>query len=75
MAQDKPAAEPTIVFNKKEYPIKSLSKDVQKQVQSLRFAEMETQRLRALLAVAQTAANAYRNAIAANLPKDDSPAA
>lgn len=71
MAQQKTDAEPTIVFNKKEFPLKSLSKEVQKQVQSLRFAEVEIARLRAQLAVMQTAANAYRNAIAANLPKDD----
>jgi len=63
--------EPTIVFNKTEYPLKSLSKEVQKQVQGLRFAEMEVQRLRVQLALAQTAANAYRNAIAAGLPKGD----
>lgn len=71
MAQNQPQ-EPTIVFNKKEYPLKSLGKEVIRDVQALRFAEAEIKRLRSQIAVMQTAANAYRAAIIKRLPGGNS---
>lgn len=62
--------EPFVTFNGKEYPIASLSQETKDNLQALRFAETEMQRFAMQRAMAETARNAYRNAVIAALPKD-----
>ena len=52
-----------------EYKKSDLSKECLAEVQSLQFTELMIQRLTAEIAVATTAGNAYRKAIADTLPK------
>jgi spermidine synthase len=66
MAQD--TAKLTI--DGKEYEIASLSDEAKSQIQNIKFAEAELQRLHALQAITQTALNNYKNALINNLPKD-----
>ncbi len=63
--------EPSIKFEDKEYPIKDLGDEAKAELQALQFAESEIVRLKALLAVAQTAANAYKSSLISKLPKDE----
>lgn len=60
----------TLSINGKEYPIDSLSDQAKGEIVNLRFAEAEIQRLTAKLALAQTARNAYTQALMAALPAD-----
>ncbi|MBY4679056.1 DUF6447 family protein [Marinobacterium arenosum] len=53
----------------REYLISELSPEAQADLQSLQFAKAEVQRLQAQLALAQTAANAYQQALIAKLPQ------
>ncbi len=62
--------EPSIKFDDKEYLISSLSDDAKAEIQALQFAEAEAGRLKALLAVTQTAANAYKTSLISKLPKE-----
>ena len=64
-------AEPSIKFNDKEYLISALSDEAKAELQALQFAESEASRLKALLAVTQTAANAYKTSLIGKLPKED----
>ena len=63
--------EPSIKFEDKEYLISALSDEAKAELQALQFAEAETGRLKALLAVAQTAANAYKTSLISKLPKEE----
>ena len=53
----------TVTIDGKEYDTDSLSKEAKNQVASLNFVQSEIQRLQAQLAVYQTAASAYSNAL------------
>ncbi len=63
--------EPSIKFEDKEYLIKDLSDEAKAELQALQFAEGEIGRLKALLAVAQTASNAYKSSLIGKLPKEE----
>ncbi len=54
----------------KDYALDSLSDEAKAEIQNLRFAETEIQCLSAKLAMAQTARNAYLQALMAVLPQD-----
>ena len=58
-----------VTINGTDYPVSSLSDEAKAQLQSFRFAEREVERLKAQLALAQTALNAYRRGVIANLPE------
>jgi len=62
--------EPSIKFDDKEYLISSLSAEAKAELQALQFAEAEINRLKAQLAVAQTASNAYKTSLISKLPKE-----
>ena len=51
-----------------EYPLTSLSEEARSQLQMLRITDQEIQRLQWQLAIAQTARNAYTQALKAHLP-------
>lgn len=51
-----------------EYPLSSLSDEAKSQLQMLRVTDQELQRLQWQLAIAQTARNAYAQALKATLP-------
>ena len=51
-----------------EYPLTSLSDEAQSQLQMLRITDQEIQRLQWQLAIAQTARNAYAQALKTKLP-------
>jgi len=53
----------TVTIDGKEYDADSLSKEAKEQVGSLKFVQGEIQRLQAQMAVCQTAASAYSNAL------------
>jgi len=59
-----------VKINDKEYAMTDLSDKACEQLFNLRFAETEIRRLQAQLAVAQTARNAYQQALAAQLKSD-----
>jgi hypothetical protein len=56
---------PTIKINDKDYDTDSLSAEVKAQLEMLLAAEGEIRRLQTQLAIAQTAKNAYAQALAA----------
>lgn len=62
-------ANPSIFANGKAYSVKDLSQEARAQFASLQFAESEVKRLEAQVAVAKTAASAYRSALLAQLQK------
>ena len=62
--------EPRLKIDDKEYKISDLSDDAKAQLQSLRFTEVELQRLNMQLALVKTARMAYQKALASALPKD-----
>jgi len=62
----------TIKIDEIDYEISELSDECKAEIQSLQFTEAEVARLNALLAVAATARNAYRIAVAELLPKKES---
>lgn len=68
MAENKPAK---LKVNDIEYNVDDLSKEAKEQLVNLRFAETEVRRLQAQLAMAQTARNAYQQALMMQLPKKD----
>jgi hypothetical protein len=59
--------ERTITIDGKEYNAADLSEDLKAQLVSMRTAEQELNRLRALGAITETARNAYAKAIKAAL--------
>lgn len=68
MAENKPAK---LKVNDIEYNVDDLSKEAKEQLVNLRFAETEVRRLQAQLAMAQTARNAYQQALMMQLPKQE----
>jgi hypothetical protein len=56
---------PTIKINEKDYDTDSLSAEAKAQLEMLLATEGEIRRLQAQLAIAQTAKNAYAQALAA----------
>tara|TARA_B110000240_G_C13488439_1_gene448515 strand:+ start:263 stop:475 length:213 start_codon:yes stop_codon:yes gene_type:complete len=61
----------TIKIDDIDYKISELTDECKAEIQSLQFCETEVARLNALLAVAATARNAYRSAVAKLLPNDE----
>jgi hypothetical protein len=59
----------TIKINDKEYKLADLSADAKAQVTNLRTCDGEIQRLKAKLAIVETARSAYSRALEAALPK------
>lgn len=55
---------PNIKINGKDYDSDKLSKEAKQQLQMLAVADAEVKRLQAQLAIAQTAKNAYAQALA-----------
>jgi len=60
----------TITINDKEYILDDLSDAAKAQLVSLQLTDQEITRLQQQLAIAQTARNAYAQALNAELPKD-----
>lgn len=60
----------TITIDGKEYALDSLSEAAKAQMTNLRVVDQEISRLQQQLAIAQTARNAYANALKNDLPKD-----
>ena len=60
----------TITINDKEYILDNLSDAAKAQLVSLQLTDQEITRLQQQLAIAQTARNAYAQALNAELPKD-----
>jgi len=56
-------------INDKEYSLAALSEDAKAQLNSLRITDVEIKRLKAQLAIHETARNAYARALDALLPK------
>ena len=61
--------EAMLKINDQEYKISDLSDNAKAQLQSLRFADVEIQRLNMQLALVKTARNAYQSALVDELPK------
>jgi len=61
---------PKVNINGKEYLLSDLSDTAKAQVQSMAFAQNEEKRLKALLAVTQTALRAYQQVLVRELPKE-----
>ena len=61
----------TINIDGKEYDIEALSGDVRAQIISLRFADTELARLKALTAVVQTARDSYARALNTELSEGE----
>ena len=59
---------PTISINNQQYDLESLPQEARAQLQMLRIADGEIATLRARLAIAQTARNAYAQALVGVLP-------
>ncbi len=65
---------PSIKINNKDYEIDQLPKEAKMQLQMLALADAEIKRLQAQLAIAQTAKNAYAQALSkavSSLPVGD----
>lgn len=60
----------TITINDKEYILDDLSDAAKAQLVSLQLTDQEITRLQQQLAIAQTARNAYAQALNEELPKD-----
>ena len=60
---------PVLFVAGKGYSLESMSPEARAQFHSLQYAENEVKRLEAQVAVAKTAAAAYRSALLAQLPK------
>jgi len=60
----------TITIDGKEYALESLSEAAKAQLTNLRVVDQEIARLQQQQAIAQTARNAYANALKEELPKD-----
>ena len=61
----------TITINEKEYVLDDLSDAAKAQLVSLQVTDQEISRLQQQQNIAQTARNAYAQALNAELPKDD----
>lgn len=59
----------TVTIDGVNYNLNDLSDEAKSQLASMRFTELEVQRLQRQLAVAQTARAAYARAVQASLPK------
>ena len=59
---------PNVTIDGKEYDVDSLSKEAKEQLASLRFVQGEIQKTQAQLAVYNTAASAYSQALKNELP-------
>lgn len=59
----------TITIDDTEYKLSELSEQCQAEIQSLAFTTARIQQLNGEIAVAETASNAYKTAIAETLPK------
>ena len=59
----------TLKIDNVDYKIDDLSDNAKAQIQSIQFADAEIQRLNMQLALAQTARNAYMQALNTDLPK------
>lgn len=59
-----------ITIDGKEYELDSLSEAAKAQLTNLRVVDQEISRLQQQQAIAQTARNAYANALKEQLPKD-----
>ena len=59
---------PTITIDNKPYDVDTLSDEAKEQLQNLQFVDAELQRLKAQMAVLQTARMAYAKALQAALP-------
>lgn len=62
--------EPRLSHGGKDYKIADLSAEAKDQLQNLRMVETEIKRLKMKLAMMQTAANAYQQALIAALPSE-----
>jgi phage gp46-like protein len=60
----------TITIDGKDYALDALSENAKAQLVSLRACDQKIQQLQLDLAIAQTARNAYANALKAALPVD-----
>ena len=60
----------TITINDKEYILDDLSDAAKAQLGSLQLTDLEIVRLQQQLAIAQTARNAYAQAVNSELPQD-----
>jgi hypothetical protein len=60
--------EPTVTIDGQTYTLSSLSEAAKGQVSNLRLVEQEIARLQTQLGIAQTARNAYAQALKAELP-------
>ena len=58
----------TITIDGKEYPLESLSEAAKSQLTNLRIVDQEIARLQQQQAIAQTARNAYAQALQVELP-------
>lgn len=63
------AHKPVLFVNGKGYSLESMSPEARAQFNSLQYAENEVKRLEAQVAMAKTAASAYRSALLAQLSK------
>lgn len=59
-----------ITIDGKEYDTDTLSEDAKANIQNIQYCEQKMNELRRDLAVAQTARNAYAQALKGALPKD-----
>lgn len=59
----------SVTIDGKEYALDSLSSEAKGQIVNLRVTDAEIERLKALLAIAQTARGAYAKALQGMLPK------
>ena len=59
----------TITVNGRQYRLDDLSDEAKAQLSSLRACDAEIRRLKSLIAIAETARNAYARALDAQLPK------
>jgi len=64
------AREAKVKINDVDYSLSDFSKEAKEQLMNVRFAESEVRRLQAQLAVAQTARNAYQQALLAQMKND-----
>ena len=62
---------PKVTIDDKEYDTEDMSEDANAQLVSLQFVNMEIQRLQALVAAMQTAANGYSVALGKALNSED----
>jgi hypothetical protein len=63
------ATDPMVKIDDKEYALSSLSENAKAQLNNLQIVDAELARLQQRAAIAQTARNAYVNALKAELPE------